>query len=564
MKIFKRTLALLLCLIAAVGMMLPAAAEETIVASGRCGSNLNWSLTDDGTLKITGSGSMYDYVPASGVGNSQPWESYRAQIRRLDIAEGVTSIGNTAFYRCSNITGVLYLPESLKRIGQNAFYECVGLTGDLILPDEITVIDGYAFFHCSGLSGTLHLPEKLTVIGGAAFDSCAGLCGELMIPDKVESIGAYAFHKCSGFSGDLVIPDSVKRIGDGSSTSYVFFGCSGLTGTLTLGNRLESIEGYAFYGCQFSGDLHIPDSVTFIGKRAFNGCRLFDGVLTISNRLETINEGVFAGCSNCVGELVIPESVKTIHNYAFSNCSKLSGEIAIPDSVTHIGSYAFFSCGFSGDLVIPETVETVGDNAFAYNEKLDGTLTIESVETEIGTDVFHACAGENDIIAFFANHPEYIEVQIDSEIPATPDCNGSVTKTVYCTDACHTNAGQRMLKTFTEETVFESIPVREIILDETMNGMTLPLGGTAEILVSVSPIDATNQEVIFSSSDANVIAVDADGVMTAVATGVAQITVATVDASGLLSLRHMISTSRMKSILWLAKRPHAARCSPLP
>ncbi|MBQ4630196.1 MAG: leucine-rich repeat protein, partial [Clostridia bacterium] len=95
--------------------------SEDAIDSGNCGEALLWSLDSDGTLVIEGKGPMADY--RSG---NQPWSANMNSIKTLVIEEGVTSIGNYAFYNCSSISGDLVIPDSVTSIGNYAFYRCTG------------------------------------------------------------------------------------------------------------------------------------------------------------------------------------------------------------------------------------------------------------------------------------------------------------------------------------------------------------------------------------------------------------------------------------------------------
>jgi hypothetical protein len=79
--------------------------------SGTCGTNVTWTLDYDGTLTISGTGDMRDYVDSSYV----PWCSKLSSIKNVVIKSGVTSIGRYAFYCCS-MTSV-EIPNSVKSIG---------------------------------------------------------------------------------------------------------------------------------------------------------------------------------------------------------------------------------------------------------------------------------------------------------------------------------------------------------------------------------------------------------------------------------------------------------------
>ncbi len=88
--------------------------EEESPTSGSCGENAAWTLDEDGTLTISGTGKV----------KHSEWES--DAIRKIVIEEGVTGIGMAAFHHCGNLTAIT-LPESLEYIDTMAFEYCVKL-----------------------------------------------------------------------------------------------------------------------------------------------------------------------------------------------------------------------------------------------------------------------------------------------------------------------------------------------------------------------------------------------------------------------------------------------------
>lgn len=73
--------------------------------SGFCGtedSNVNWSLDEEGTLHITGEGTMASWESEADV----PWAQYRSEIKEIQIEDGVTSVGAYAFCNCSGLSTV--------------------------------------------------------------------------------------------------------------------------------------------------------------------------------------------------------------------------------------------------------------------------------------------------------------------------------------------------------------------------------------------------------------------------------------------------------------------------
>ena len=119
MKLFrKKGLSLLLALLLLL-CLLPVSAHA---ASGTTG-DLSWSLSG-GTLSVTGKGDMPDYSD----GAMAPWFGSGAAITRISVGEGVSSIGELAFYGCGRVTAVT-LPSSVTTIGARAFKDCTALTG---------------------------------------------------------------------------------------------------------------------------------------------------------------------------------------------------------------------------------------------------------------------------------------------------------------------------------------------------------------------------------------------------------------------------------------------------
>ena len=225
-----------------------------VVDSGKCGDDLVWTLYADGSLSITGSGSMWDWSKASRV----PWYAYKDSITSVSI-EGATSVGKKAFYDYPSLVSVdlgsvesigeraftycgittLDLPETLKDVGPYAFYECRALTSldlgfvelvgeraftycgitTLELPETLTYVGPYAFFGCPELT-SLTIAGDDVVLDASAFSSCRKMA-EIEFSGHGAVIGANAFYKNNGLrSVDL---STVAAVG-----SKAFPHCSGI------------------------------------------------------------------------------------------------------------------------------------------------------------------------------------------------------------------------------------------------------------------------------------------------------------------------------------------------
>ena len=131
--------------------------------SGTCGDNLQWKLTDEGVLTITGTGKMKDWKY-----NYSPWYAYKS-VKQVIIGDGVTTIGSSAFSGCSSLTSVT-IPNSVRTIGSSAFSNCRALTS-ITIPNSVTEIGPSAFSDCRSLT-SVTIPNSVTTIGGNAFSDC--------------------------------------------------------------------------------------------------------------------------------------------------------------------------------------------------------------------------------------------------------------------------------------------------------------------------------------------------------------------------------------------------------
>ena len=334
------------------------------VYSGSCGTNVRYSLdTSTGLLSITGTGSMSNYSNPYYAG----WYSNKEYVKTVEISDGVTSIGETAFYNCSKLTSVT-IPNSVTSIGEYAFRGCSGLTS-VTIPNSVTSIGRYAFRDCSSLT-SVTIPNSVTSIGSSTFSGCSGLT-TVTIPNSVTSIEDYAFSGCSGLTS-VTIPNSVTSIGSGA-----FSGCSGLT-SVTIPNSVTSIGSGAFRDCSGLTSISVESGNEKYDSR--NNCNAIK---------ETASNTLIAGCKNTT----IPNSVTSIGDYAFSGCSGLTS-VTIPNSVTSIGEYAFRGCSGLTSVTIPNSVTSIGSWAFDGCSKLT-SVTIGKSVTRIGGvgAAFSGCSG---------------------------------------------------------------------------------------------------------------------------------------------------------------------------
>ena len=238
---------------------------------GQCGDNLTWEYDPiTTTLTISGSGDMYDYT----LSTHAPWYDYRNEITAVVLPDGLTKIGNFAFYQCNNasltsinipasVTSIgqhafnnctklasVTIPSSVTSIGRGAFFKCTSLTS-INIPNGVTSIEGSTFAQC-GLT-TINIPANVTTIGEDAFEHCNSLAA-ITLAEGLESIGARAFMYCYPYLTSIDIPASVTSIGIGA-----FSDCSSLADvTVHWETNIPTPANYAFDGIVSSATLHVP------------------------------------------------------------------------------------------------------------------------------------------------------------------------------------------------------------------------------------------------------------------------------------------------------------------
>lgn len=310
------------------------------IAKGKCGKegkNITWVLDDDGTLTLSGSGEMKDYIAR----RYASWHKHIGKIKKVLISEGITSIGNEIFIGCENLTSVT-IPNSVMRIGDAAFLDCKSLTS-VTLPNSVTSIEEGAFAGCESLTSVI-IPNSVMRIGSAAFFSCESLTS-VTIPTSVTSIGRDAFLFCSSLTSIHVDSTNINYCAEDNvlfnkdKTELLYF-AGGKAGSYSIPNTVTHIGRRAFTSSKGLTSVIIPNSVTSIGESAFSKCKSLTSV-TIPNSVTIIEYKAFEGSG--LTSVTLPNSITSIASMTFSNCIRLTS-VTIPNSVTNIKYGAFEYC----------------------------------------------------------------------------------------------------------------------------------------------------------------------------------------------------------------------------
>ena len=320
-----------------------------------------------------------------------------SNVTSVTIQTGVTRIGADAFWRCSGLLSVT-IPAGVTNIGYRAFARCTGLTS-IAVPAGVTSIETFAFAGCSGLT-SVTIPDGVEYFGKAAFDSCSGLAS-VSISAGVSDISGALFRRCSGLlsfsvangnasycsSNGLLLTKDGKRL------------VCGVNGTEAVPNGVETIDDCAFEGRFGLTAVSIPGTVTNIGYYAFSGCSELTAfavdpinpAYSSPNGLLLSKDGKTLICG-VNGDVTIPDSVTSIEQGAFFGLSGLKS-VTIPDGVTHIYDGTFSDCSGLTSISFGKGLE-YADWEFGF----DDCSALASITVDVANPVFDSRNGCNAVI----------------------------------------------------------------------------------------------------------------------------------------------------------------------
>lgn len=325
-------------------LWIPKEASAAGVVNGSCGENSQYSYnTGTKVLTISGTGQVTD----------QSWKSYKKDIKKVVVNEGITGIGGSAFDGCTELS-VVTLPKSLTSIGFYSFANCTSLK-NITIPKNVTESGGNCFTNsgvttvsfegettevayglfadCKNLI-TIHFPQTIKKIGDSAFAGCTGLT-TVTLPWYLQEIGFYSFANCSNLK-KITIYQNVKKIND-----YAFSNVTGLTICGKKGTKAQTFakdKKYSFAACK------VP---------ALKGITYKKGNLKYTVVTDYINGKVtvcVTGMGKKASSVTIPNTVK-LENYKYK--------------VTKINKKAFYKKSALKKVTIKATgITKVGSNAF--------------------------------------------------------------------------------------------------------------------------------------------------------------------------------------------------------
>ena len=524
------------------------------------------------------------------------------KIESINIPDSVTEIGERTFANCSKLSNVK-LSKNLEYMGGRAFGSCEKIT-QIEIPKSLDNCgnSGYASYHgpfgaCSGLKKII-FEEGTKEISNNLFRGCTGL-EEISIPASVIKIERYTFADCTNLK-NVYFSNGVKNVENNAFTN-----CTSLT-KVNIPDTVDSIGNSAFSGCTNLIEVHLPDKLKETASDTFSGCKKLT-TINFPSTLTTIGNSAFSGCES-LPEAILPSGVEKIESNAFKNCKALK-KAAVPDTVSSIGSSAFYGCEALTDItlgsklkkiesqtfygcivlpsiVIPYNVTTIGDSAFVNCTKLT-QITVPRNTTSIASNAFSypkkmTMYGPSDCYAQTYASGKGIKY-VTQDIHATSVSLDSTEKTAERYDDFQLTATIAPLN-FTDAVVWTSsneevaavsdtgyveicgvgtavitvtagnvkaackITVPQLIdwIEFDEDEIELKAGQTYQLKPYISPSDATNKKLKYTSSDTKVAEVSASGLVTAKSEGEAKIRAAATDGSDEYAVCYVTVTGKAK------------------
>ncbi|MEZ3486072.1 MAG: leucine-rich repeat protein [Lachnospiraceae bacterium] len=496
------------------------------IVSGKCGENVEYELNlSTGAMRIYGSGAMDDYGWTDNYGMIRaPWirEEYDSGIISIKVEEGVTHIGNYAFYSgysnkyCENVQSA-EIAGTVETIGEDAFAFCNKLT--LIKGAEGIKSIGKEAFSATSLTD-FPWSDSLERIEDSAFSSNDFV--EILMPSKVQLIGGKAFSNCKylkvlSTSDNCEIKSNAFELCNALENVTIGSGCKIRGGTFRECSLLKNIfigegstcisdankdytVGGIFKNCTSLQTILLPDSWRFYDDEngeetgayilQFEGCTQLKDIRfqDTNNRYKVIDSVVFSKDGSTLiyyplvlkaMEYEISDNVTKIGAFAFHDNENIEN-VFIPSSVKEIKTRAFGSCTKLKNVIIPEGMEELGIGIFSYCKNLNAVVIPPSVNkidrnyksstATFGDAGLKVVYGEKDSYAQeFAGQTGY---KFENTIYCSFDENGGNTnekkKTVIYNDKYHklptpTRTGYKFLGWYTEKEAGEKIESDTIV-----------------------------------------------------------------------------------------------------
>jgi hypothetical protein len=218
--------------------------------------SLRYTSNEDGTCYVSGLEVYHNseiVIPSvspagdtvNAIGEGAFWGNLFTSVT---IPDSVTSIGESAFRKCTSLADEITIPDSVTSIGDYAFYECYSLER-VTLSSSITVVPLVAFEYCRSLV-TVYFRGPITEIHTNAFGGCSNL-SYITLPETVTKISWRIFENCFSlkeitFEGTVAQWNAIAFNSDwNKNVPATFVTCS--DGQVPIGAVMFTIDGTSRY-----------------------------------------------------------------------------------------------------------------------------------------------------------------------------------------------------------------------------------------------------------------------------------------------------------------------------
>lgn len=485
------------------------------------------------------------------------------ELESVTLPNTLTYIDEYAFNQCY-VLEEIDIPLSVKSIGYGAFCSCKSLQS-IIIPKGVTMIDNYTFEGCESLQ-EVELPESIENIEDYAFLDCISMIS-IELPENVRKISSKVFLGCSYLSRITVnsknpyLSSKDGFVTNKSGKELLIFPPGKANGNVTLPAGIEKISDGAFLGTNLESVI-LPETLEEIGEAAFGACENLTNIVFPAS-LKVIKTEAFDMCIS-LKKVVFPKNSQLIHIYGegFENCYNLE-YVDLPASLLEIDEGAFEDCVELKTIICRAlTPPSLDSEAFNYggdgfNPYTYATVYVpeESVDVYKSANVWRKFTNINAIV----EEAEKIVLNKE-EVTITEGKSFQLTATVLPEDAKDKTVswvsdnedvavvsadgkikgikkGYALITASCGKVSASCIvtvkakPSKVNIIEGDRGTIMMIVGETLQLGINVEPVDADTDDILWESSDPEVVSVDQNGLVTALSEGGASITISYEDLS---------------------------------
>ena len=213
----------------------------------------------------------------------------------------------------------------------------------------------------------------------------------VVVPKNVSAISGSSSKNIFGSSSDSTLKYITLHRNTTTIGAYALYGCKTLTG-ISHSDGVVALGGYAMAGCIELVKYRFAPYTQSVGNNAFASDTKLGSVTNFENtKVSQVAQNVFSQCSSLIS-ISLPNTITAIGDRAFEGCSKLTSMDLSKTKTTTIGTSAFASCGNLGTIILPTTLTIIGTSAFKDDTNLRSVQNLEkTIVSIINKNAFLEC-----------------------------------------------------------------------------------------------------------------------------------------------------------------------------